>query len=1297
MKTLFNVLVVFTLLIFQNITASPEKFYNINSLLGTSLREVNSVCNDNKGFIWASSKFGILRITEDDHRIYQLPYSNSNVISLKLVYNYSKLVAYTNNGQIFLYNPIYDRFEMFVDLTVQLKKKYVYLLDVFIDSSGTFWFASTNGIYCLRSGQFSISYEFRKENYVLVDYDDNRFLMVQNEGLVFIDKHRKQISPLYSSNFQMPLLPSSVFFDKDNQRLWVGTMSNGLYIYDFDKKMMRQVLESVFPRQPILAIEKNSASTVLIGVDGQGIWELDNSGKQVLSVLREQVNDPSSLKGNGVYDLYCDANKRVWVCTYSGGLSFFDQATPLVSPVAHQINNPNSLANNDVNGIIEDKSGKIWFATNNGISCWDVTANKWVHLLNDMSGQARVFLSLCEDDQGQIWAGSYSAGVYVIDSKSYRNIAHYSRDEKGKFLVSNFILHIFKDREGDIWLGGVNGEFCCFQAKTQQFRTYNREPINVFEEISAGQLLLGCSYGLIQLDKQRGSLKYLYMNSGITDIFVLGNDLWLCTDGEGLVKFNYPAHKSEVIDVNSGLPSNYVKSIEYSDNYLWVGTENGLCRVNPKDNSVVSYASNYLLSRSSFNKTANYKLKNGKLAWGTNMGALFFNPAQVQELPAEGKIFFQDLLVSGRSVRDTQTYDLQIPVDSLKSVRLNHNQNTINLELIPIKITAGAKLSWFLEGFDKEWNRPSDNRMVIYTNIPTGDYELKIRMYDSSLSHLIDERTLSIEVVPPFWKKTWFWLLVYIILLGLALLVLKYYVKSIRQKHTEEKVRFFTNTAHDIRTSLTLIKAPVEELSNEPGLSESGQYYLKLAIEQVRHLAMVITQLMDFQKADIGKDKLSLTKVEIVKFIGNRFIMFDSFAKTKNINITFSSNISNCFTFIDEAKIEKVIDNLISNAIKYSPNDSQIQIILQCNESQWVLEVKDKGIGINKEAQRHLFKEFYRGENAVNSKVVGSGIGLLLVKNYIALHNGKISCQSTENEGSTFRVAVPVVNNVNAASTNLSKQVTNSNNSTPQVAMPRPVVHHAESKLKDMKVLVAEDNDDLLRFMQNKLNHDFDVYTATDGNSAWELIKAQLPDVVITDVMMPEMDGFELCKRIKSTYETSHIPVILLTALSDNDAQMHGLGLGADDYVTKPFDMNILQHRIRNIIRNREIIREKTFKVIRGETAESILNNELNEKFMTKVLEVAKANIANSEFSKDDFAAAMNVSASLLYKKIKSLTNLSPTDFIKTVRLEHALELLQSRQHSVTEVSEICGFTSVGYFSTVFRKHFGKSPTDILE
>ena len=1291
----FRFITLILILFALSLNAIPVKYYSINSLFGISMRVTNSICKDENGFIWASSKTGILRLTDDDYRIYQLPYETEGVLMVWLIYQNAVLTTYTNNGQVFKYNPVTDRFELKFNLSRLLDVKDLDVFSLIADSKNDYWIALNIGLYKLHEGLPEKIAGESKTKYTLANFDNNNILAVSAGGISKIDIQTHKNTPVYSAGRADLQSVSSVFFDRRQNKLWIGTLSDGLFNYSFNTGVFAQVLKTAIPKQPILDIEENSDSTLLAGIDGQGIWELNKSGNRVLTVHKESADDQNSLPGNGVYDIYCEPGKRIWVGTISGGVSFFDVGSPVVTQIMHHPNDDNSLVNNDVNNILEDSEGKIWFATNNGISIWNPETGKWKTLFNDKTKQAQVFLVLCEDSNGKIWAGSYSSGVYVLDSNG-NELAHYAHGEKGSPSVSNFIFDIFKDSQHDLWIGGVNGEFVCFKTREQSFRTYTDIPVSSFAQLSENQILIGQSRGLLLLNKLSGNVENLLSGIVVQDILVLGSEIWICTSGEGLIEYNFKTGETKRYTTKEGFPSDFINSIVYSANYLWLGTEGGLFRFDPKERTTLTFSSVSPLSAVSYNKSAATALKNGNLALGTSKGVVFFNPDSLKETNAGGRIFFQDISVSGRSIRENALINPVVPVDKLETIALKYFQNNISIELLPLGVTSGAKFSWKLDGFDHEWTTPAGNRIITYTNIPSGKFTLSVKLFDSSLKQVLSVRSFEIKIIPPFWKKAWFILLIITTLTGILILAFLYYINTLKQKHTEEKVSFFTNTAHEIRTALTLIKAPVEELTHEKNLSEKGKQYLQIAVRQARQLSSVVTQLMDFQKVDIGKEIATLAMTDVVGLISKRKLMYESLAKSKNIEIQFITNDDAYITAIDELKMEKVIDNLISNAVKYSHNEGLVKIEFSGDNGRWMLSVKDNGIGISKKAQRKLFREFYRGENAVNAKIVGSGIGLLLVKNYVALHSGTISFESRENMGSTFTITVPFIEVAENERSVAEIESTEDFKLTGSVETEDEILT-GNQDTKKFSVLIVEDNEDLRNFITGKIGEEFTTFVAADGETAWQLITTQIPDLIVSDVMMPNKNGFELCEQVKSTWETSHIPVILLTALTDKAKQLHGLGLGADDYLTKPFDMSLLVQKIRTIIRNREIVREKALKLIAKDTTEPLLTNEINDRFVKKLMEVAWENIANSSFDKEDFARAMNVSSSLLYKKVKSLTGQSPTDLIKSIRLRHASELLQSGKYTVTEVSEMCGFSSVGYFSTVFKGYFGKSPTGILD
>ncbi len=1275
------------------------QFYNLNEEYGISIRETNQVCEDDNGFIWVSSKIGIVRYSRDDIRTYQIPYDSEDIITVRMEYTNHTLYVYTNNGQVFEYNDIQDRFDLITNIANQLENPHVTINKMLVDSTGTIWEASTFGLMRFNHEE-GLSIYFNDQNIHNIEWlDDHRFLYGIDGFLRIFDINTLSAEDYYrfpeGSNFFI----SYIEYDKDENTLWLGTFGDGLYCLKEENGRQNLLPIPDIPNQPIQAISPISESAFLVGVDGQGVWEVDKNTLEVITVYKDDSDNPNSLKGNGVYDIFCDRNKRVWICTYSGGVSFFDQASSsVVTKISHSVNNQNSLVNNDVNSVIEDRNGNIWFATNNGVSFWNTKTNNWKSFYHNKEQQAQVFLTIYEDSYGRIWAGSYSSGIYILDGKTGKELRHLSQETIAGDFAGDFVFNMLEDQQGDIWIGGVRGDLIRYNYESDTFQSYPDYTIYLILEYGPDKLLMGTTYGLLLFDKISGNHELLVEGFVVSDLYLSEEMVWIATNGNGVIRYNLNNKSTQYYTIDNGLPSNFVNSIEYAKGYYWIGTELGLCRLNEADHTTLTFNSLLYLSTVSFNQDAHCSLKNGNLIMGSNIGALMFDPSDLKFISEEGRIYVQDISVSGRSIREIEDLKPEVPLNELKEISLKYFQNTISLELIPLGVTSpGAKFSWKIDGLDEEWSKPVDNRILSYSNIPYGKHTIQLRMVDNSITGVIAERQINVQIIPPFWKTIWFTILVVLFVAGFGTFGIYFYVDRLKKKHSEEKIRFFANTAHDIRTSLTLVNGPIEELNKESGLSDKGSNYLHLATEQVHRLSKVVTQLLDFQKVDIGKEKMALVFVDIVKTVQDRVMMFEAYAKSRDIELVFRTNCTKFETSVDERMIQKVVDNLISNGIKYSNPNSRVNIEFRCSAAKWTLEVQDNGIGITKKAQKMLFREYYRGENAINLKIVGSGIGLLLVKNYVSLHGGKVTCYSQSGVGSTFIVSIPFIQKENSerkketVSEPVEKNVFN-----PSKINPVTEKQAAAQKNNKMTVLIVEDHEYLREFLQSAMQDQFNIFLAEDGEVAWELVQKKHPDLIVSDIMMPKMDGFELCEKVKSNFLTAHIPVILLTALAGKAQQLHGLGIGADDYLTKPFDVTLLQQRIKSILKNREIIRDKALKLTRADDEPVILGNELNDKFLKRMIDVVNENMENSQFSKNEFASAMHVSPSLLYKKIKSLTDQSPTDFIKTIRLKHARDLLNSKKYTITEVSELCGFSSVGYFSTVFRKHFGKSPTQMI-
>jgi ligand-binding sensor domain-containing protein len=526
------ILVVLTLLAAAS-TLADVKFYNVNDIYGISFREAASVCKDNDGFIWASSKIGVLRISSDYYNIYQLPFETSDVINVKLVYNNSNLLAYSNNGQIFKYNAIYDRFDRLFNAGKILENNYLYLFSLFLDNKGVIWIATSYGMYRYVEGKLILALD-RQNASMMTYYDENHFITTGRNEIRLMNTETNENELIYRDSTISDFQASALCYDADDKKLWMGTSNRGLYHYDFDNKIIRQIKIKSFPNQFVNVICKNADSTLYIGIDGQGIWQINSEGDQLLNVYKENPDDGFSLRGNGVYDIFSDNNKRVWVCTYSGGLSFFDRTTPVVEQITHDINNVNSLNNNNVNGIIEDRSGNLWFATDNGICYYGVKTGTWQTFYNNKQKQAQVFLSICEDNHGRIWAGSYSSGVYALDEKTGSELAHYW----GKDFNCNYVFDIMNDRNGDVWIGGTTGNIKRYQQEKKQFINYSNPSMYGFEEYSDTKLLLASPYGLVIFDSETGNNEVLLNGYLLHDLLYYLGEIWFGTGGDGLVRYN---------------------------------------------------------------------------------------------------------------------------------------------------------------------------------------------------------------------------------------------------------------------------------------------------------------------------------------------------------------------------------------------------------------------------------------------------------------------------------------------------------------------------------------------------------------------------------------------------------------------------------------------------------------------------------------------------------------------------------------------------------------------------------------
>ena len=1302
-------LLIYIFLITGISSVDAQQFRHLNVEQGLSSRQTVSIIQDKKEFIWISTKTGVDRFDGKKIKNYTLPSTpRGNApenFYLKLDKD-SLLWAYSDVGQIYRFSYQNDQFEVFFNFHRNQFHSSLWIITACFDTNNTLWLGTDNGLYYIQNKQLKqfSSYPLKQTFITSVISIDKDRMLFSSFDKIYLYKSKQQDLKELEINLGDNQRINTLYYNPKTSTIWIGTFSEGVYCYNLKDKSLidLKAINADFPTVPIRKFELFNDNEMLIGSDGMGVWIIDQSNYKVKKVFQEDEDIKFSLNGNGVYDIYKDKQDRIWIGTYTGGVNILDPSSLNFKIINHQTNIDQSLGNSIVNSVLEDKKGNLWFGTNNGVSVLEKRNQHWRHFYKSSSNETNVFLDLCEDSDGNIWAGSYSKGAYVF-SPDFKLVHHYQNNPSDqKSIGTNYIFVITLDSDKNLWIGGRDGSLCQFNFKSKSFLQYNELNINSIQEIDKNQLCIGGIPGVYLFDKTTGLLHLISRRYFTYCVYPDHKEsIYYGTRGSGFFCYNTTTKETKAYTIENGLPSNHIYAIVPDDEFLWLSTENGISRFNTIDNSFQNFSTEDGISDKTFTQSAFFKSKSGDILFGSYHGVTKFNPADIQPKNKKATIYLEEFGLFNKVVYPNQKGSpLLKSINNTKKIELKHFQHSFSIAYTSISFfnSDEIKYTWKLDGLDENWSKPSFAKSINYTNLSSGDYTLHLKALDYSTDTILDNKNIEITVLPPFYNTIWAKLIYILLAISLIRWVFVYLQIKIKKKNSEEKINFFTNTAHDIRTPLTLVSAPLNELKREDGLSEKGKYYLNLSVNNLDKLNALVCQLLDFQKSDLDKSQLVVSKVEMADLIQRKVLNFKTLAERKNIILDFSSNVKELEEYIDMAKMDKIIENLFSNAIKYTPNNGTVHVSLLADKKTWSIVVKDSGIGISKKAQENLFKQFYRGENAINSKVPGSGIGLLLVKNYVALHKGKIQFESEEDKGSEFKIVLK------HGKTQFGKEVAFIESKTHKEIKVEHMDINSDSVQKIdsapqklSKILIAEDNDELRNYLFTSLSEYYNVSVAENGKVALDDITKVKPEILISDVKMPEMDGITLSNKVRGNFETSHIPIILLSALNEKEDIMKGLQAGVDDYITKPFDITILRTKIDNLIRNRIRAKERFLNTSEPITKDTTYANLQDKTFIEKAVQLVNAQMDNPKFAVNNFAQEMGVSKSLLYEKLKALIGQTPNDFVKVIRLKHAVTLLQKGKYSINEVATLSGFDDPKYFSTCFKKLFGKTPSKYFD
>jgi signal transduction histidine kinase/ligand-binding sensor domain-containing protein/DNA-binding response OmpR family regulator len=1188
------------------------------------------------------------------------------------------------------------------------------------DSKGNFWIIYQDGMVEKINGQThsviyksSILKDFNKKeilNYNLfIDAQDELWIYVSGDprGVFYFNPVTNVLLPINKETGKIKLntnIVTGILQDKQG-KIWIGTDHGGVNLLDKKDFTIHYLMNNAdddksLSQNSIIAMYKDNSGIIWVGTYKQGINYYHENGVK-FSLYRHQLSDPNSLNYDDVNRFVEDSKGNLWIGTNGGGLIYFDRKKGKFFQFRHNPEDPNSLSNDVIVSLWIDHQKKIWIGTYyGGLDCYD--GKKFTHFKHDALDPGSIsddrIWEIFEDSQKNLWVGTNGGGLDMLDRE--KNIFyHYTSGDK-KSIGSDLIFALMEDAEGNFWIGTMGG-IDVREKQSGRFIHYSHDEKNQ-KSLSNNNVLC------IKEDNR--------------------NLVWVGTR-EGLNLFDKKTKTFQTYRTEDGLPDNTILNILEDDEHnLWISTPNGISKIfishNEKTNTVSLNFKNYDgmdgLQGGEFNENAAYKTSRGELIFGGAKGFNIFYPADITTNTTAPAVVLTDFQIFNKSIRAGETSSKRVilhkAISETKEITLNRSDNVISIEFAALNFSNSEKnkYAYILEGFNKQWLiTDAKMRKATYTNLDPGKYTFRVKASNEDGVWNEEGVILKITVLPPFWKTTLAYCL-YALVIACILWFARYMIllrarmrfqieqerKEAKRMHELDlmKIRFFTNVSHEFRTPLALILTPVEKMMKNTH-EEPQKKYFQLIHRNAKRLLNLVNQLLDFRKLEMEEIYLNPSENDIIRFTEDITYSFSDIAEKKNIRFNFHSTVDTLTTSFDRAKLERILFNLLSNAFKFTPENGSVSVEVKMkkyeegiNDKEFIeIQVKDSGIGIPAEKREKIFDRFFQYTVPGDMINQGSGIGLSITKEFVRLHGGSITVESEPGKGSCFFVSLPVTTiPVTAA---LQKGIyTNGNNG--HSSENGNGVEHPGKKVngKKFSVLLIEDNEDFMFYLKDNLRTPFNIIEARNGKEGWQKVLGQHPDLVVSDIMMPEMNGIDLCRKIKEDQRTSHIPVILLTARSSEEIQMQGYTTGANDYITKPFSFEMLLSRINNLLIQQENLKKNFQKQI-ALPPDDITVTSADEKLIRQALEVVQKNMDNTEFSVEDLSRAMFMSRATMYKKITALTGITPVEFIRSVRLKHAAQFLEKTRMTVSEIAFEVGFNNTKYFVKYFKEEFNVLPT----
>lgn len=1149
-------------------------------------------------------------------------------------------------------------------------------------------------------------------------------------GAVRYDGYSTRVfRPIANDSTSLPDFRVRFIVNDSFENIWIETYDKEyLSRFNYETECFSRVLKKNAPGDVTEELNKCYEARYRSVENGDYRWSVSENGLIQLNKLtgqkkiyQSEATDQFSLSDNYTKAVFLDDMDNLWVSTQSGGVNYCNLNTKPFYKY-YRKDTREGLVDNVVRAISKGPHGRIWVGSeNNGITIIDRKESNPVYSYIGAEELGNLQIrSLYFDQEGMMWIGTKNGLYTYLNNRSVPN-------DYNNLFPGSKVFAMEKDHQGILWIGTLDG-LVLYNPDTKSFRRFLNDETelgkyirSIKEDQQHNMWIATEDLGVTQLVREdsaaggeKFSLKHYQQMPGQENCLLSDRTYSLTIDKNGMIwiatnfglsRLDPDSKRFVNFDVTDGLSSDMIMSALFDgDEAVWVSHKKGMSKVNISTFQIQNFDIHDGLQGFEFSQNACFQdEKTGEMFFGGMTGLNSFFPVALKPSPDKPKVVLTGLGVMHENVKPGKKVNKHVILDKsllcTDSITLRWWDKTFQIEFAGLHYQNPSRneYKYMLEGFDHDWiETDANNRIAYYSNLHAGNYEFKVMAANCDGVWTQTPKILHIIVRPPWWATFWAIGGYFAFALFILALVYNYFMSGIRLRQNEElhnaKVHFFTEVSHEFKTPLTLIVDPLERLIAGKVDHEKIGHYYKLMQQNAKQLLLLINQLLDFRKLTFGHLSLSLTQADIVSFVRTCVASFELMANERSITLKTDTKLDYLPVTFDKNKLTMVLNNLLSNALKFTPNGGQIIVSLEISEAvpaMVLIKVSDSGIGIPKKEREKVFDIFYQSYNS-KDKPVGTGIGLALTKELILLHHGEIHVESELNKGTVFTVKLPVKHSNALIQADCEEE-------NPVFEEKDEELNSSETVQNNLPVLlIVDDSADIRQYISLNFDSEFQVFTASNGTNGFETAVEQIPDIIISDVMMPDMNGLELCRKLKTDRHTSHIPIVLLTVLQSDEAKAEGYETGADSYVTKPFSISVLKTRVNNLLEQRKSLRKLFANGSMAELKE-IANNEADEAFLNEVIGLINENLDNEEFCVNFLAGKVNMSRSQFYRKIKALTNKSVNDFVTTFQMNKALEYLLGGQYNISETAYKVGYNAPNSFTRAFVKYYGVSPSQYLE